>query len=89
MSHEIYASKAFLKSLSTIPEKIQPSIIEFLYGSLATDPYRVGKPLVAPLDGMYSARRGEYRVAYEVDDAAKVIHVMAVRHRRDAYRTSW
>jgi mRNA-degrading endonuclease RelE of RelBE toxin-antitoxin system len=24
---------------------------------------------------------------YEVDDVAKAIYVMAVRHRRDAYRT--
>jgi len=53
-----------------------------------SDPYRVGKPLVQPLDGIYSARRGEYRILYEVDDATKVIHVMAVRHWRDAYRTS-
>ena len=88
MSHEIHVSKAFLKSLSALPEKIQPSIIEFLYGSLATDPYRVGKPLVEPLDGMWSARRGEYRILYEVDEVKQVVHVMAVRHRRDAYRTS-
>jgi mRNA interferase RelE/StbE len=88
MSHEIHVSKAFLKSLSALPEKIQPSIIEFLYGSLATDPYRVGKPLVQPLDGMWSARRGEYRILYEVDEVKQVVHVMAVRHRSDAYRTS-
>ena len=88
MSYEIHASKAFLKSLSALPEKIQSSIIEFLYGSLALDPYRVGKPLVEPLDGIYSALRGECRILYEVDDDARAIHVMAVRHRRDAYRTS-
>ena len=88
MSYEVHASKTFLKSPSLIPDKIQPSIIEFLYGSLASDPFRVGKPLVEPLDGFWSARRGEYRILYEVDDSAQIIRVMAVRHRRDAYRTS-
>jgi mRNA-degrading endonuclease RelE of RelBE toxin-antitoxin system len=88
MSYEVHASKTFLKSLSLIPSKIQPSIIEFLYGSLASDPFRVGKPLVEPLDGIWSARRGEYRILNEVDDAAQIIRVMAVRHRRDAYWNS-
>lgn len=88
MSYEVHASKTFLKSLSLIPEKIQPSIIEFLYGSLVSDPYRVGKLLVEPLDGFWSARRGEYRILYEFDEFTKTIQIMAVRHRRDAYRTS-
>ena len=88
MNYEVHASKTFLKSISALPEKIQPSIIEFLYGSLASNPPRVGKPLVEPLDGIWSTRRGEYRILYEVDDAAQIIGVMAVRHRRDAYRTS-
>lgn len=87
MSYEVHASKTFLKSLRVIPFKIQPSFIEFLYGSLASDPYRVGKPLVEPLAGIWSARRGEYRILYEVDDAAKAILVMAVHHRCVAYRT--
>lgn len=88
MTYEIHVSKSFLRSLSLLPDKIQPSIVEFVYGSLATNPYRVGKALTEPLNGMWSARRGEYRILYEVDDIAKSIHVMAVRHRRDSYRTS-
>ncbi len=31
-------------------------------------------------------RVGEYRVIYEIDDAATAVRVMRVRHRRDAYR---
>ena len=85
MSYEVHASKTFLKSLSQIPDKIQPSIIEFMYGSFASDPSCVGKPLVEPMDGIWSARRGEYRILYEFDESAKTIQIMAVRHRRDAY----
>jgi mRNA-degrading endonuclease RelE of RelBE toxin-antitoxin system len=88
MSYAIQVSKSFLRSLSLLPDKIKPGIVEFVYGSLATNPYRVGKALTEPLEGMWSARRGEYRILYEVDDKAQTIHVMAVRHRRDAYRIS-
>lgn len=34
-----------------------------------------------------SARRGEYRVIYLIDDDARVVKVTAVAHRADAYRT--
>lgn len=34
----------------------------------------------------YRLRVGEYRVLYVIDDAARRVEIMAVRHRRDAYR---
>jgi mRNA interferase RelE/StbE len=34
----------------------------------------------------YRIRIGDYRVLYEVDEAAKVVTVTAVGHRRDVYR---
>jgi mRNA-degrading endonuclease RelE of RelBE toxin-antitoxin system len=38
------------------------------------------------VDEQYSARRGEYRVRYVIDDVATTITTMGVDHRRDAYR---
>ena len=34
----------------------------------------------------YRLRVGPYRVLYVVDDAARRVEIVAVRHRRDAYR---
>jgi mRNA-degrading endonuclease RelE of RelBE toxin-antitoxin system len=58
----------------------------FINGALAENPHRAGKPLTGELTGMWSARRGEYRVVYAID--ADTITVTAIRlgHRRDAYR---
>jgi mRNA interferase RelE/StbE len=42
--------------------------------------------LDAPFDEVRSARRGEYRALYTVDDRQRVVTVLAVAHRRDAYR---
>jgi mRNA interferase RelE/StbE len=34
-----------------------------------------------------AARRGTYRVIYQVDDVARVVTVVDIGHRRDIYRT--
>lgn len=35
---------------------------------------------------LWRIRVGEYRIVYEILDAAAVIDVIAVRHRKDAYQ---
>ena len=52
----------------------------------AENPHRVGKPLRAPMAGLSSARRGEYRVVYEIHEERVHVVVVAIKHRRDAYR---
>jgi mRNA-degrading endonuclease RelE of RelBE toxin-antitoxin system len=65
---------------------VRPAVLEFLANSLATDPYRVGHPLERELAGLHSARRGEYRVIYEVRPETREVIVLRAQHRRDAYR---
>ncbi|MEI7999130.1 MAG: type II toxin-antitoxin system RelE/ParE family toxin [Candidatus Omnitrophota bacterium] len=38
------------------------------------------------MKGCYSLREGDYRVIYEVYLDDKVVHVIAIGHRRDIYR---
>ena len=56
------------------------------FGAIASNPRRLGKPLHAELAGSYSARRGPYRVIYRVDEATRVVAILAVGHRADIYR---
>jgi mRNA interferase RelE/StbE len=53
---------------------------------LAANPHRVGKPLKLGLVRLDSARRGDYRVIYRIDDHDHRIDVVAIEHRSDAYR---
>jgi mRNA interferase RelE/StbE len=69
-----------------LPEKVATAVVEFLYGSLAASPHRVGKPLKLGLDGLHSARRGDYRVIYRIDDQHRRVDVLAIEHRSDIYR---
>jgi mRNA interferase RelE/StbE len=74
------------RALARLPEKAATSAVEFLYGSLAANPHRVGKPLKLGLDGLHSAPRGDYRVIYRIDDQHRRVDVIAIEHRSDIYR---
>lgn len=75
------------RGVNGLPEKAAAAAIEFCFGALATDPHRVGKPLARDLAGYRSARRGDYRVIYRIDEPGHVVYVIRVRHRSDAYRS--
>ncbi len=59
---------------------------EFISGPLAEAPHRVGAPLRAPFAGHWRSRRGEYRVRYDIEDQTRIVRILDVDHRRDAYR---
>jgi mRNA interferase RelE/StbE len=58
---------------------------EFIAGPLLENPRRVGKPLVEPSQGHWSARRGHYRVRYRIDDEKGIVTVADIASRSDAY----
>lgn len=62
----------------TLPEAVATAAYEFMTGPLLSQPYRVGKRLLPPLDDRFSARRGTYRIIYRIDDDARVVTVVDV-----------
>lgn len=69
-----------------LPESVATAVIEFITTALIADPHRVGKPLRDDLAGIWSARRGTYRVLYRIIEEPREVVVLHVEHRRDAYR---
>ena len=69
-----------------LPEPVATAVIEFLTTSLIRQPYRMGKPLRDDLAGVWSARRGTYRVLYRIRDDLHEVIILRVEHRRDVYR---
>jgi mRNA-degrading endonuclease RelE of RelBE toxin-antitoxin system len=45
-----------------LPEKIRNVALAAILGPRADNPHRLGKPLLGELEGLYSARRGEYLI---------------------------
>lgn len=86
MSHAVAWTATAARALERLPEKVASAAIEFIYGSLAENPQRVGKPLRFELEGLHSARRGDYRVVYEIDPVGASVTIIAIQHRADVYR---
>ncbi|WP_426623268.1 type II toxin-antitoxin system RelE family toxin [Leifsonia sp. McL0607] len=86
MTYEAIFSSPAARDLERIPPRIVSAVIEFVYGDLSRSPRRFGKPLSRELEGLYSARRGPYRVLCEIDDDQIRVLVVRVDHRADVYR---
>ncbi len=87
MTYQIELTKAAKNALTDLlPEAVAVACWEFIRGPLAESPYRVGKPLRDQLEGRYSARRGEFRVIYQIFDNRIVVRVIHIAHRCDVYR---
>ncbi|MDA8271056.1 MAG: type II toxin-antitoxin system RelE/ParE family toxin [Actinomycetota bacterium] len=83
--HLVVAASAERK-LGQLPEKIAAAIVEFMLGPLLENPRKVGRPLRRELLGLYSARRGSYRVVFQLDEEKRTVHVVRIDHRSDVYR---
>lgn len=84
--YQVVVAPGVRRTLRRLPEKIAAACVEFIVGPLADNPRRLGKPLIGPLDGCHSARRGAYRVVYRIDDPARRIDVRRIDHRADVHQ---
>lgn len=71
---------------TSLPEAVAAAVIEFLTGPPLTNPGRIGNPLRGDLAGIYSARRGTYRVLYRINETAREVVVVRIERRGDVYR---
>jgi mRNA-degrading endonuclease RelE of RelBE toxin-antitoxin system len=71
----------------TLPEAVAFAVIDFVTGPLRENPQPVGASLRNELEGVWSARRGTYRILYRIDDQRREVIVLRIGHRRDIYRT--
>jgi mRNA interferase RelE/StbE len=83
---EVEITPEGLRHLNQLPGKVRDAALQAMLGPIAERPRRAGKPLIGELTGLDAARRGDYRVIYEIDDDRKVVVVHRVQHRRIAYR---
>lgn len=86
MRYSLRLSRSARKALAeTLPESVAAAVWQFISGPLLDNPYRVGKRLRYGLEGYHSARRGQYRVVYRIDDDEVLVDVVKISHRSDAY----
>lgn len=84
--HEVEITPEGLRHLNLLPEKVREAALAAILGPIAENPRRLGKPLLGKLEGLHSARRGDYRIIYEILEDEQVVLIHRVQHRRDVYR---
>lgn len=81
--YDVGWTRTAMRALERLPEKVATAAVEFIYGPLASNSQRVGKALRFDLEGLHSARRGDYRIIFRIDDTVTIV---AIEHRADVYR---
>jgi mRNA-degrading endonuclease RelE of RelBE toxin-antitoxin system len=84
--HEVETTPEALRHLARLPDRVRAAALEAILGPIADNPQRAGKPLVGGLLGLYSARRGDYRIVYEILEEERVVIIHRVQHRGTVYR---
>jgi len=74
------------RDLDRLPPRIAAAIVEFATRTLLENPERMSKPLAGELEGLRSARRGDYRVIFELPGEDRIILLIRLGHRAHAYR---
>lgn len=87
MSWTLDVAPSAARALDRLPERVATAVIEFMTGPLIDEPERVGRPTKNELTGLWSARRGAYRVVYELNRERRVVRVVRIGHRSDVYRS--
>jgi mRNA interferase RelE/StbE len=85
-SYSLQVTRPAERQLARLPQGAAAAIVEFMLGALVENPRRVGGPLQRELVGLHSARRGAYRVVYQIIDDDHLVVVHRVDHRASVYR---
>lgn len=84
-AYRLQVSASARRQLHRLPERAAVAIVEFITTVLTENPARLSKSLTGELEGLRSARRGDYRVLLWIDEAASTVVVVRVAHRADVY----
>jgi len=85
--YELRVTGPAQRQLDRLPAATAAAIVEFMLSALIENPNRVGGRLQRELAGLHSARRGAYRVVYEIDDGLHAVIVLRIDHRSRVYRS--
>lgn len=88
MSWDVQLAPSAIRTLDRLTPRIAVAVVEFITRTLPENPERMSMPLRGELEGLCSARRGDYRVLFSLDETASTLLVVRIAHRADVYRPS-
>ena len=79
----------FTRSARKELERLDSPLVERLLDkieALASNPYPHDSRKLQTSKRLWRIRVGNYRIIYDIDDSCLVVDIVAIRHRKDAYR---
>ncbi len=83
--YEVLISNRAERDLRRLPKNLFDRIISEVQ-ALGANPRPHGAVKLSGSKNDYRIRVGDYRVLYEIADEIRIVRVLRVRHRREAYR---
>ena len=83
--YEVLFERRAERDLRSLPDSVANRVVTAIR-SLATHPRPSGCRKLVGGENAWRIRVGDYRIIYEVDDPSRRVHIMFIRHRREAYR---
>jgi len=83
--YEVYLERAAERDLRHLSSEEFHRVIPRIK-ALSENPRPSGCRKITGSKNDWRIRIGDYRVIYEIDEDAKVVRIMRVRHRREVYR---
>ncbi len=83
--YRITFARSARKELERLPAGLVERILEKIE-ALSDNPRPAGVTKLKGQKGLWRLRVGDYRVVFFIDDAARLVDVSIVRHRREVYR---
>ncbi|MEM8527175.1 MAG: type II toxin-antitoxin system RelE/ParE family toxin [Bacteroidota bacterium] len=85
MKYEVIIKKSAKKEIKQLPKHTISRVISKIK-LLEEDAYPTGSIKIVGSVNTWRLRAGNYRIIYDVYEDRVVIEVIAVRHRKDAYK---
>jgi mRNA interferase RelE/StbE len=83
---QVFWTSPASRDLGRLPPRIAGVILTYVDERLAENPHRLSKPLQGTLEGLRSARSGDYRVLFRMDEDEERLYIRRIDHRAHAYR---
>ncbi len=84
-SYRVVLARSARKELERLPGKVAVRVLDALE-ELEEQPRPVGSKKLRGSEDLWRVRIGDYRMIYAINDVSRLVDVLVIRHRRDAYR---
>ena len=85
-NYKLFVKPSAKKELLGLPKDVKTKAL-LTIDTLSKQPLPRGYKKLSGYTNLYRIRIGSYRIIFEIEDSAKTVRVLAVKHRKDVYKS--